>query len=91
LSYILDHGMMLHIATEQVRLLPLTDNYTLAIEARVTPEVVAKLARMGITTTFLRHGDSYMGSFQMGWRDQERATLSACTDPRLIGIADGWD
>jgi gamma-glutamyltranspeptidase/glutathione hydrolase len=88
LSYILDHGLAPNAAVEQVRLLPLTDDYTLPIEARVAPDVVLKLAGLGIKTAFLRHWDTYLGSFQLCWRDHGNGALSAYADPRFTGVAD---
>jgi gamma-glutamyltranspeptidase / glutathione hydrolase len=88
LSYLLDHGLAPDAAVEQVRLLPLTDDYTLAIEARVAPDIVMELASLGIKTAFLRAWDTYLGSFQLCWRDHADGDLSAYADPRYTGVAD---
>jgi gamma-glutamyltranspeptidase / glutathione hydrolase len=89
LSNILDFGMEPYDAAAAPRLMPLRDDYTLEIESRIPPDVVAGLARMGITVNPLPPYDWPMGSFQMSWRDAKTGLLNSSSDPRRAGQAGG--
>ena len=89
LSNILDFGMEPQDAAAAPRLMSLRDDYTLEIESRISPEVVAGLARMGITVSPLPAYDWPMGSFQMSWRDAKTGLLNSSSDPRRAGQAGG--
>ena len=90
LSNILDYGMDPYEAIDVPRMLPLEDDYTLAIESRVPESVVADLAKLGVLVKPLPKYDLHMGSFQMCWRDEETGLLSSTADPRRAGNADGF-
>ena len=89
LSNILDFGMEPYDAVVAPRMMSLRDDYTLEIESRISGEVVAGLARMGITVNPLPEYDWPMGSFQMSWRDATTGLLNSCSDPRRAGQAGG--
>ena len=89
LSNILDFGMEPEAAVVAPRLMSLRDDYTLEIESRISSEVVAGLARMGITVNPLPDYDYHMGSFQMSWRDATTGLLNSTSDPRRAGQAGG--
>lgn len=89
LSNILDFGMEPQDAAAAPRLMSLRDDYTLEIESRISGEVVAGLARMGITVNPLPDYDYHMGSFQMSWRDAKTGLLNSSSDPRRAGQAGG--
>lgn len=89
LSNVLDFGMEPYEAAVAPRLMSLRDDYTLEIESRIPAEVVAGLARMGITVNPLPEYDYHMGSFQMSWRDPKTGLLNSSSDPRRAGQAGG--
>jgi gamma-glutamyltranspeptidase/glutathione hydrolase len=89
LSNVLDFGMEPAEAAEQPRMLALRDDYTLDIESRLPAEVVAGLARLGITLNPQPEWDYHMGSFHMSWRDPVTGLLSASADARRAGMAGG--
>jgi gamma-glutamyltranspeptidase/glutathione hydrolase len=82
----LDYGLDPYRAEDEPRMLPLTDDYTLPIESRLAPSVVADLARLGVLVDPLPPYDFHMGSFQMSWRDPD-GTLNATAGPRRAGSA----
>lgn len=88
LSYILDFGMDLEQSIDAPRMLPLGEDGSLTIEDRVPPEVVARLASMGVHTRAVLPYEMHMGSFQMCFRDHD-GSLGAIADPRRCGVADG--
>jgi gamma-glutamyltranspeptidase/glutathione hydrolase len=90
LSNLLDYGMDPYEAIDVPRLLPLTDDYKLAIESRIPESVVKGLAQMGVLVKPLPTYDYHMGSFQMAWRDEKTGLMSATSDPRRAGNADGF-
>ena len=63
---------------------------TLDIESRLPGEVVAGLARMGVTVNPLPEWDYHMGSFHMSWRDPKTGLLNASADARRAGMAGGY-
>jgi gamma-glutamyltranspeptidase/glutathione hydrolase len=89
LSNVLDFGMEPYAAAVAPRFMSLRDDYTLDIESRIPGEVVAGLARLGITVNPLPEYDYHMGSFQMSWRDPKTGLLNASSDPRRAGQAGG--
>jgi gamma-glutamyltranspeptidase/glutathione hydrolase len=90
LSSILDYDMHPYEASDLPRMDPLRDDYVLEVESRLSPEVVAGAARMGILVRPLPMYDYNMGSFQICWRDPDTKRLNSCTDPRRAGLADGF-
>lgn len=90
LSNVLDFGMEPYEASVAPRLLPMRDDYTLAVESRIRPEVLRDLTKLGVRVQGLAMYDYHMGSFQMSWRDEKTGTLSASADPRRAGHADGF-
>jgi gamma-glutamyltranspeptidase/glutathione hydrolase len=89
LANLLDFGMDPYDAIDAPRLLPLEDDYTLAIESRIPSETVAGMAKLGVRVKPLPAYDYHMGSFQMSWRD-ETGTLHSTADPRRAGKAAGF-
>jgi gamma-glutamyltranspeptidase / glutathione hydrolase len=87
LSLLIDYKMAPSIAVEHVRMLPLADDGTLAIEARLSGACIEGLLRQGVRPHLLSPWDSYLGSFQMCWR--EAGTVGGCSDPRFVGVAKG--
>jgi gamma-glutamyltranspeptidase/glutathione hydrolase len=90
LSNVLDFGMSPDEAAQAPRLLALRDDYTLEVESRLPPKVVAGLARLGLTVSPLPEWDYHMGSFHMSWRDPATGLLNASADARRAGQADGY-
>ena len=90
LSSILDYGLAPDQAVELPRMDPLRDDYVLEMESRLSPEVVAGLARLGIQAQPLPMYDYNMGSFQVCWRDATSGELSAYADSRRAGLAGGF-
>ena len=87
LSNVLDHGMDPYAAAAAPRMLPLRNDYVLEIESRISSDVVAGLARLGVQVKPLPPHDWHMGSFQMSWRDEKTGELVSSTDPRRAGMA----
>jgi gamma-glutamyltranspeptidase/glutathione hydrolase len=85
----LDYGMDPYEAEDAPRMLPLTDDYRLPIESRISEEVVCDLTRLGVLVDPLPRYDYHMGSFQMSWRGDD-GLLHASTGPRRAGVAAGF-
>jgi gamma-glutamyltranspeptidase/glutathione hydrolase len=85
----LHYGMDPYDAEDAPRMAPLTDDYKLPIESRISETVVAGLARLGVLVDPLPRYDYGMGSFQMSWRDDE-GILHATAGPRRAGSAAGF-
>ncbi len=88
LSSILDFGMSPYDADDAPRCLPYEDDHTISVESRVAPEVAEGLARLGVLLNPLPDYDYHMGTYQMGWREDD-GSLSACSGPRREGVAGG--
>ena len=88
LSNVLDYGMDPYAAEDAPRMLPLEDDYKLAVESRLSEEVVEGVARLGVLIEPLPRYDYHMGSFQMSWRGED-GKLNAAAGPRRAGIAAG--
>ncbi|MBE3123830.1 MAG: gamma-glutamyltransferase [Planctomycetes bacterium] len=88
LAYRLHFGLEPYAAADAPRMLPMTDDFGLLIEDRVSAEAQAGLARLGVRVKASPAYDFHMGSFQMCWRN-DQGTLDACADPRRCGVADG--
>jgi len=86
---ILACGLSPEIAAELPRMWTLRDDYTLDIEARLSPPVIADLMKLGITVNPLLPYDWHIGSFQMSWRDAETGLLNSYADSRRTGLAGG--
>jgi gamma-glutamyltranspeptidase/glutathione hydrolase len=82
------YGMGPYEAEDAPRLLPLTDDYKVPIESRVSEAVVTDLARMGLLVDPLPPYDYRMGSFQMCWSDG--GILHSAAGPRRAGAAAGF-
>jgi gamma-glutamyltranspeptidase / glutathione hydrolase len=89
LSNILDYGMDPYTAADQPRMDPLRDDYVLEVESRISPDVVAAIAGMGIRIQPLPMYDWNMGSFQMCWKTAD-GKMNSCADPRRSGKAGGY-
>ena len=86
LHNILDFAMDPYEASDQVRLWPLEDDYSVEVESRISQDVVMGLARMGIRVKPLGTYKWNMGSFQICWQDASGQLKSSC-DPRRVGEA----
>jgi len=85
----LGYGLDPSEAEDAPRMFPLTDDYRLPIESRISESVVAGLARLGVLVDPRPRYDYHMGSFQMCWRDDD-GTLHAAAGPRRAGSAAGF-
>eukprot|EP01036_Dinobryon_divergens_P007973 gene7973-10646_t len=83
---ILDFGMTPDAASDVPRMLPLTDEYILAVEGRLSPQTVVDLTARGIRLAPTPPWDWNMGSFQMVWRDPAGG-WNAHADFRRTGAA----
>jgi gamma-glutamyltranspeptidase/glutathione hydrolase len=90
LSTVLDYGKDPYDAAVLPRMLPMRSDYTIEIETRVSETVLRDLVKMGVKLKPLPPYDFHMGSFQQAWRDTTSGTLSAASDPRRAGVADGF-
>jgi gamma-glutamyltranspeptidase/glutathione hydrolase len=90
LSNVLDFKMDPYQAAVVPRMLPMRDDYTIAIENRIAPNVLGDLMKLGAKLQPLPPYDFHMGSFQQAWRDEKTGELSASTDPRRAGKAGGY-
>jgi gamma-glutamyltranspeptidase/glutathione hydrolase len=86
LSNIVDFGMDPYDADDAVRINPLGDDYVVEVESRISEDVVAGLAKLGVLVKPLPRYDYHMGSYQMSWRDPD-GTLHGCAGPRRAGKA----
>lgn len=82
---ILEFGMSPDRASDAPRMLPLEDDYTLAIESRLTPKTILDLTKLGLTLAPMPGWDWNQGSFQMCWREGD--SLAASADYRRTGVA----
>ncbi len=86
LANILDFGMTPDQASDAPRMLPITDDYILAIENRLPPQTIVDLTAMGIRIAPTLPWDWNQGSFQMVWRN-EAGGWNAHADFRRTGVA----
>ena len=86
LSNILDYGMDPYEAEDAPRMLPLGDDYKLAVESRIASTTLADLAKLGVRAEPLPRYDYHMGTFQMSWRGQD-GRLRSAAGPRRAGKA----
>ena len=84
----LSYGMDPYQAEDAPRMLPLTDDYKLPIESRLSPTVVADLAKLGVLVDPLHKYEWASGS-QMSWRDKD-GSLHSTASPRNAGSAAGF-
>lgn len=89
LTYLLDFKLDPYAAADAPRMLPLAEDNSVAVEDRIAPEAIAKLASWGVRMRAARTYDFHMGSFQMCFRDPDTGVLGATADPRRCGVADG--
>lgn len=71
------------------RMLPMRDDNTVAIETRISEQVVRGMAKIGAKVAPLPPFDFHMGSYQQAWRDPKTGLMNASTDPRRAGAAGG--
>lgn len=90
LSNVLDFKMDPYQAAVVPRMLPMRDDYTIAIENRIPARVLGDLMKLGAKLQPLPPYDYHMGSFQQAWRDEKTGELCASTDPRRAGKAGGF-
>jgi gamma-glutamyltranspeptidase/glutathione hydrolase len=88
LTYLLDFKMDPYSAVDAVRMEPLSELGMVTVEDRIGKETVDGLRRMGVGVQVVPGYQWEMGSFQMAYRDAQ-GRLSAITDPRRAGVADG--
>ncbi len=91
LSSLLDFGRDPYDAAVLPRLLPMRDDYTVDIEARVPEALARDLAKLGARLAPRPPFDFHMGCFQQAWRDPGTGLLGAGTDPRRAGEAGGLE
>jgi gamma-glutamyltranspeptidase/glutathione hydrolase len=91
ISNVLDFAPDPYAATELPRMLPMRDDHTIEIEARISEHVVRDIARIGAKVSPLPPYDFHMGSFQQAWKDPDTGLMNASTDPRRAGEAGGID
>ena len=89
LSNNLDYDYTPYQAAVLPRMLPIHEDYTIEIEARIPTSTLRDLARLGAKLKPLPPYDFHMGSFQQAWRDSGTGLLGASTDPRRGGQAGG--
>ena len=90
LSNVLDYPNDPYDAAVLPRMLPMREDYTIDIEARIPEPVLRDLARLGAKLAPRPPFDHHMGSYQQAWRDERTGLLSASTDPRRTGEAGGF-
>jgi gamma-glutamyltranspeptidase/glutathione hydrolase len=90
LSNVLDYPNDPYDAAVLPRMLPMREDYTIDIEARIPEPVLRDLARLGVKLAPRPPFDHHMGSYQQAWRDARTGLLSASTDPRRTGEAGGF-
>ena len=73
-------------AEDAPRMLPLGDDYKLAVESRIASTTLADLAKLGVRAEPLPRYDYHMGTFQMSWRGQD-GRLRSAAGPRRAGKA----
>ncbi|MFE3829365.1 gamma-glutamyltransferase [Streptomyces sp. NPDC059092] len=88
LANVVLYGHSPHAAEELPRMLPLTDDYVLSVESRVSREYVSGLAKLGVLVNPLPEYDYHMGSYQTAWRESN--VLHAGSGPRREGSAGGF-
>ena len=89
LANVVLYGMDPSAADMAPRMLPLTDDYVLSVESRVSSDYVDGLAAMGVLVNPLPTYDYHMGSYQSSWRGPD-GTLQASAGPRREGSAGGY-
>lgn len=85
-SNLLDFGMTPIEAEKALRFMPMTDDYQIGMEARVSAQYAARLAVLGVSIQPLEPYDWHMGSFQMAWREPS-GEFSAMAGYRRSGDA----
>lgn len=89
ISNVLDFASDPYEAAVLPRMLPMRDDNTVAIETRISENVVRGMAKIGAKVAPLPPYDFHMGSYQQAWRDPQTGLLNASTDPRRAGAAGG--
>jgi len=90
LSNIIDYGKDPYEAVVLPRMLPMRPDYTIEMETRLSEKVLRDVVKLGAKLKPLPPFDFHMGSFQQAWRDPKTGSLSASSDPRRAGVADGF-
>ncbi|MFV0462064.1 MAG: gamma-glutamyltransferase [Nostocoides sp.] len=88
LSSILDFGLDPDEADARALIMPLQDDYSLAMETAVDEAVLAGLARLGVRVVPLGTFNWHMGSFEMTWRTSD-GQLSGSSGCRREGMSAG--
>jgi gamma-glutamyltranspeptidase/glutathione hydrolase len=88
LSRILDFGVAPDEAESQSLMMPLADDYTLAMETDVPASLLTGLGSLGIRVKSLGLSNWHMGSFQMCWRAPD-GSLRGSAGARRAGMAQG--
>lgn len=89
ISNVLDYSYDPYQAAVLPRMLPMRDDYTIEIEARLPERVQRDIAKLGARLSPLPPYLFHMGSYQQVWRDPATGLLGASTDPRRAGRAGG--
>jgi len=89
ISNVLDYQYDPYSAAVLPRMQPMRDDFVIEIESRIGEQVVRDLAKIGGKLSPLPPYDLLMGSYQQAWRNPKTGLLSASTDPRRGGKADG--
>ena len=86
LANVLEYELEPYEADDRPRMLPLSDNYVLTMESRVSPQFIRELAKLGVIVDPLPAYDYHMGTFPMSWRD-DNGQLHGSIGPRREGLA----
>jgi gamma-glutamyltranspeptidase/glutathione hydrolase len=89
LRHLLVHKLDPYTAISLPRMLPLSDEYEMTIESRISLDSRIALTRRGLHLNLTPPYDINMGSFQVASRDVDTGLLMACADPRRGGTAAG--
>ncbi|MFC1803077.1 gamma-glutamyltransferase [Thermoproteota archaeon] len=96
LANILEFNMDPYSAIDAARFLALKQEvkkgliYTLEIEDRISEDIIADLAKLGVNVKLLEPYRWNMGSFQIVWKDKKSGLLKGVSDPRRLGYAEGF-
>lgn len=90
LSNLLDFHMSPQDAVEAPRMQPMTDDFIVPIEFRISEKLAIDLAKFGLRLAPLPGFDWHMGSFQICWKDA-KDNLRSYSDTRRLGSAKSWN
>jgi len=89
LTYALDFHMDPYAAVAAPRMLPMNEAREITVEARLAPEIVADLHRLGVRVAVVAGYDHRMGSFSVIAQNPQNHKYTAVSDPRRCAVADG--